>query len=274
MRTPEPLLTLDLHCHVLPGIDDGPRDLAEAVAVARALVSVGIRHAVATSHITPGRYPNRRDDLLERVADFQDYLVMARVPLRLLPGAEVRLEDESLQPDVRLTIGDGGQYLLVELPNKALTPQAIESQLRDLLAQGLTPILAHPERYPMLQREPALLARWVELGCLAQGTLSVLAGRAAEPAIQALETFLAKGLIHVFGTDAHHVDARLKGLDGAVRRLEALVGPEASQLIRHGNPTALLLGAPIRRPFPDRALASGLEPYAEEEAYGLGATAR
>jgi protein-tyrosine phosphatase len=244
------LLYLDIHCHILPGIDDGAKTLADSETLARRLVEIGITRVVASSHIMADLYPNRRDILLPLVASTQAHFDAQGIGLQLFAGAEVRLDIESCTPQTWLTIGDAGKYLLVELPPGLPLVASLEALLFSVQAHGITPIIAHPERQACLQKDPDILERWVERGILAQGTLCPLAGAAGEKAIKALETFLQRGLIAVMGSDAHQVDRRIRDLDQAVIRLEELVGPENAQLIRFANPQALLSGAPIQRPQP------------------------
>lgn len=246
----EPLLALDLHCHLLPGIDDGAKTLEDTEAIAERLVEEGITHVVASSHIMADLYPNTREKLLPLVASTQAHLDAVGIPLTLVPGAEVRLDVESCRPESWLTIGDAGKYLLVEFPNGMPLLESLEAQLFGLQAQGITPIIAHPERMVFLQKDPSLLEKWVERGVLAQGTMCVLAGASGERAIASLEGYLCKGLVHFMGTDAHGVDRRTRDMDKAKARLEELVGAENARLIRLENPRALLTGDPVRRPTP------------------------
>lgn len=250
------LLSLDLHCHILPGIDDGAKDFEETCAIARALVAYGITHVAATSHIQADLYPNTRAILLPLLADTQAKLTAEGIPLTLVAGAEVRLDPDSCLPDTWLTIGDQGSYMLVELPPGVPLVEQMENQLFKMQTAGITPIIAHPERQAVFQKHPDVLARWVEQkGFLTQGTLCTLAGAAGERTIDALETFLRRGLVHFMGTDSHHLDRRMRDLDQAVARLEVVVGAENARLIRHDNPRALLTGSPIVRPTPVAAPA-------------------
>lgn len=246
----EPLLALDLHCHLLPGIDDGAKTLEDTEAIARALLSAGISRVVASSHIMADLYPNTRHNLLPLLESTQAHLERVGLGLTLVAGAEVRLDRDSCRAESWLTIGDAGRYMLVELPTGMPLIAHVEAMLFELQTAGITPIIAHPERMAYLQKDPTLLGRWVERGILAQGTLCVLAGAAGERAIHTLETYLAAGWIHFMGTDAHAVDRRMRDLNVAAERLTALVGAENSRLIRLENPAALLSGAPIRQPAP------------------------
>lgn len=247
----EPLVALDLHCHLLPGIDDGAKDLDETFALANALVAYGITHVAATSHIQADLYPNTRATLLPLLASTQAALEAQGIPLTLVAGAEVRLDLESCNAHDWVTIGDRGAYMLVELPPGIPLVESLEAQLFAIQAAGITPIIAHPERQAVFQKDPTVLERWVvEKGMLTQGTLCTLAGAAGERTVAALETFLVRGLVHFMGTDAHHLDRRIRDLDKAVARLETLVGADNARTIRLENPSALLTGAPIKRPTP------------------------
>ncbi len=244
-----PLLSVDLHCHLLPGIDDGARDLAETVELACALTNYGIHQVLVTPHIHAELYPNTRDNIVPLCASVQAELNQRGVELTLIPGAEVRLDPESCRPETWLTLGDRHTHMLVELPPGLPLVANLEAQLFALQAAGITPIIAHPERQGVLQKDPDLLARWViERGMLAQGTLSTLAGAAAERTVQTLENFLLRGLIHVMGTDVHHLDRRIKNLDRATARLRDLVGPDNARLIQFENPRALVSGGVVHRP--------------------------
>jgi protein-tyrosine phosphatase len=253
------LISLDLHCHILPGIDDGAKSLEDSETLARKLVEIGVSQVVCTSHIQADLYPNTRAKLLPLVASTQAHLDAAGIPLKLVAGSEVRMDQESCVPESWLTIGDLGRHVLVEMPPGMPLIASMEAMLFDLQARGITPIIAHPERQAPLQKDPEILARWVDRGILAQGTLCALAGAAGERTVQALESFLQRGLIAFMGTDAHNVDRRVRDLDVAVERLEQVVGAENAQLIRFRNPLALLSGEPIVRP----------EPYTPPPAPGL-----
>jgi protein-tyrosine phosphatase len=247
----EALVSLDTHCHLLPGIDDGARDVDESAAIAEALLGYGITRVVVTPHIHRDLYPNTRASILPVVAATQAELTRRGIPLQLVAGAEVRLDPESCTPDQWLTIGDGGTHMLVELPPGLPLVTTLEAQLFAIQAAGITPIIAHPERQGVFHKNPDLLARWVlERGMLAQGTLCALAGAAAEGTVRALEGFLQQGLIHVLGTDVHHLDRRVRDLTRAAARLETLVGPENARMIRLENPLALLEGRALQRPQP------------------------
>lgn len=251
----EPLVSVDLHGHLLPGIDDGAKLPEDTLRLAEALLERGIPKAAATSHIYADLYPNERPGILQALEGARGLLKEAGLPLELLAGSEVRLDAESCRASTWLTYGDANKYLLVELPPGVPLQGAIESLLFSIQAAGVTPIIAHPERQAILQKKPELLGEWVAKGMLAQGTLSVLAGNAAPQTREVLEGFLRKGWIHVVATDAHAVDRRLRDMDKAVVALERVVGEAAARAIRFDNATAVALGRAVA-PVPVAAKAS------------------
>ena len=163
---------IDLHTHPIAAIDDGVQSQDEAVELCRIAVADGITTLAATPHIREGMFPNRRSGILEGVQALRRRLEEEKVPLRLVPGAEVYLEPEigaRARAGEYLTLNDGGRYLLLELPTRHL-PAGIEDAVYRLRLEGLTPLLAHPERIIPFQEDPGRYARLLELGALGQVT--------------------------------------------------------------------------------------------------------
>ena len=150
---------IDLHTHILPGLDDGARTLEDAVAMARVFVAEGVTVVAATPHVRDD-FPTSANVMLHSVAALRRVLDEAEIPLTLLPGAEVavdwvaRLDDDELR---RLSLAGSGRYVLVETPYRGWPVELLERLLR-LRAAGFTPVLAHPERNPVVQATPSLLA--------------------------------------------------------------------------------------------------------------------
>ncbi|RDV84794.1 tyrosine-protein phosphatase [Ammonifex thiophilus] len=151
---------IDIHTHILPGLDDGAEDLEEALSMARLALADGVTALVATPHVIRGSFFPSRQEILETVSLLNERLAEQGLPLRVLPGAEYRLEPdlpERLAKGELVPLNDAGRYLLVELPSTFVPPYA-ERVLYELQLQGVTPILAHPERNAELCRRPELLA--------------------------------------------------------------------------------------------------------------------
>lgn len=206
---------VDLHCHLLPGLDDGPRTEAESVELARALVADGVGVVAATPHRTV-RFATPLHELLARVEALRALLTAHRVPLEVLTGSEVAVDALLDMPETELEalrLGGTGP-LLVELPQRDVggDPSWI---VRDLLARGVPVLLAHPERIPLLQQDPSVLADLVQRGAHAQVTSGSLIGRYGRTAQHAAVTMLDAGLIDVLASDAHHPELRPPEMEAA-----------------------------------------------------------
>jgi protein-tyrosine phosphatase len=203
---------IDLHCHVLPGIDDGPETIEGSLELARAAVAAGIETLVATPHVN-SRTPNDSAAIARLVEELNARLADERVGLKILPGAEIAVSQiVEIEPEelLRLRLG-GGPWLLVEPP---FTPIAVglEGMLLDVLRKGHRVVLAHPERCPALQRDRRLVPKLVDLGILMSITAGSLTGRfGGDVRRYALELARA-GLIHNVTSDAHDGVKRPPGL--------------------------------------------------------------
>lgn len=238
---------IDLHFHCLPGLDDGPADWDEAVALCRTAAREGTTRIVATPHVLRGDWVNEdvaaRDELVVRLN-----ALLGGAPA-VLPGCEyffsaegVALLDEGgLGP---LTGLNRSRYLLVELPPEA-SHSSTESVFHEFRVAGLTPVIAHPERHAAFRREPERLERLVSRGALCQLTAGSLLGEFGERAARASEEFFARGLVHFVASDAHNLDRRPPRLAAAREHVRRRWGTEAESGIFDKNPEALVASEPI-----------------------------
>jgi protein-tyrosine phosphatase len=242
---------IDLHCHILPDIDDGPGSPRDAVAMAAAAVAAGTGTVVCTPHVHP-RYPTPPAAIHEGVRDLQARLDAQEVPLRLMPGAEVALDRLPHLGDADLglaRLGDG-DWLLLEMPFRGW-PLRLAETLRDLEIRGYGVILAHPERAEAVQRAPDRMRDIVGRGALLQVTAGSFTGEHGQPARRAAETLLRSGWVHFLASDAHSAGPwRPPGLGGG---LEAAAGvlrveAEALQWMVDEGPRAVIEGRPVRPP--------------------------
>lgn len=249
---------IDLHSHILPGIDDGPATLEGSLAFARVATAAGTTTIAATPHVN-SRFQLGPDDLAalpERVRDLNAQLAEHEIPLKVVKGAEVsfsRVPELNREQLGVLSLGEG-PCLLVESPYSGVLPM-VEELLFSLQAKGVRPVLAHPERCPAFQADPRRVARLVEAGtvCLVNsGSISGSFGRA--PRALAL-TLFREGLVHAVSSDSHDHEGRppglLEGLASAERELPGL-SAEAERLTRDA-PAAILAGG--RVPAPPRLAA-------------------
>jgi protein-tyrosine phosphatase len=249
-----PVLMIDLHTHVLPGVDDGPPDVDSSLALARAAIEDGVSTMVATPHVS-SRYPNTLARIEEGVGELNLALARAELPLAIVPGAEVALSelDRLSDDDLRgLSLGGAG-HLLVESPYVKDVP-SLEAVLFDLEMRGVRPILAHPERSPVFQSNPTRLARLVQRGVLSSITAGSLGGRFGGRVRSLSIQLLAQGLVHSVASDAHDLDRRPPGLMAGFRAAErSLPGIiDQAHWFTYAVPRALLEAQelPARPPLP------------------------
>ncbi|HJT55524.1 MAG TPA: CpsB/CapC family capsule biosynthesis tyrosine phosphatase [Ktedonobacteraceae bacterium] len=204
---------IDTHLHILPGVDDGPESLEEALALARVLVQEGISSAIATPHYND-EFPRRSAaEISARVHEMQDALNRNGIPLHLFPGHEALIKPGLLEDILagRLATLNGSRYLLLELWNNAWLPET-ERVIFELRAAGIVSMIAHPERYRAIQQDPTRLAALQRQGVLAQLTASSLIGMQGRTTRRCAEALLKKGLIHCIASDAHGLRKRVPGV--------------------------------------------------------------
>jgi protein-tyrosine phosphatase len=232
---------IDLHCHVLPGIDDGPATIEASVALARAASLAGTRTLVATPHVN-WRYHNTAETIGRAVAELNRRLQADSVPVEVLAGAEIAMTlIADIDPDelARLTLAGGG-WLLVEPP---FTPAAsgLDTILIELQRQGHRILLAHPERCPAFQRAPDVLGQLIRGGILASITAGSLAGTFGETARRFGTSLLREGLAHNVASDAHDVVGRGPGISSEIA--QAGLAP-LSDWLTETVPAAIVAGEP------------------------------
>ena len=214
---------VDIHCHMLPGIDDGAADWQTSLEMARMAVADGTQTVVVTPHQLGNYSQNRGDQIRQLAQQFQQLLLQHNVPLQVLPGADVRIEDgmlEQLTAGEVLSLGDHLRHVLLELPHELYFP--IEFVLYALHRQQMVGILSHPERNKGIQREPDKLGPLVEAGCLMQVTAGSLMGTFGNVAQELGEWMLKEGLVHFIATDAHGIKSRRPLMKRAFDRVEQL----------------------------------------------------
>src|SRR5690606_32502920 len=243
------MAVIDLHAHVLPGIDDGPATWDEALALVRMAAAEGITDMVATPHMMPdGAFANHRRYVLPLVEELRDRLRRQRIDVTIHPGGEVYMSPDlvaRLERGELLTYGDAGRYMLVELPASEL-PDYAERIVSDLVHLGITPIIAHPERNTAIASKPQLARRLVEAGALLQVNASSL--RSRHEAREAAKYLLTHGYVHFVATDCHGVYARRPSLGKYVDMLAEWLGPEQAQKLVKDHPAAVLAGARLEPP--------------------------
>ena len=238
---------IDVHFHCLPGIDDGPRDWDEAVALCRAAAAEGSRTLVATPHVL-------REAWLNEDPAVRDQLVLKLNTLlggspAVLAGCEFAFSSDAIEllergPTGPLTTLNRGSYLLLEFLPGPL-PASSESVLHELAFLEVTPVVAHPERNRRFARDPGLLAQIVARGAVVQITAGSLLGDFGDGPFEACQEFFRRGLVHLIASDAHSVDRRPPRLAAARRYVGEHWGEEAERGLFVENPRALIASKPL-----------------------------
>ncbi|MHB1037131.1 MAG: tyrosine-protein phosphatase [Pirellulales bacterium] len=244
MAEREPLV--DIHCHLLPGLDDGAESWEESLAMARMAVADGISTVVATPHQLGNFGQNDGDMIRGHVRRFQEMLDEREIALRVLPGADVRIESDMI-PKLRsgevLTLADRRRHVLLELPHEVYLP--LDRLLSDLERIGLVGILSHPERNAGILSDPSVLSRLVEAGCLLQVTAGSLLGSFGPPVQALAESIIKHGAAHLVATDAHGTKSRVPRLARAFDRVALLAGAETASAVFCRNPARVAAGEAV-----------------------------
>ena len=267
---------IDIHTHLLPGLDDGAKTLEESIQMCWISYKDGVRTIVATPHTLNGLYVNDRETTLNKVNELNEALMKCgiqnaeygikepnsalhtpqsemffnsafRTPhsaLKILPGADVRLCERTLldldQGKV-MTIGDGGKYLFLEFPFQGIPYQA-EEIIFQIMTRGIIPIITHPERNIEVGQRPRRYYEMIRMGCFGQVTAMSLTGEFGSRVRQIAERLLKNRLIHFIASDAHSTDGRPPILSEGVRAAEKIVGKEEAQKMVAEYPQAILEG--------------------------------
>ncbi len=231
---------IDLHCHLLPGVDDGPDTMDEALALCSHAVAAGITHSVVTPHVHPGRYANDARSIALSAAALQERLRQENIPLHLSFSGEVRISPEILP---MVTAGlipfhgewDGRKVMLLEFPHSHILPGS-DKLIRWLLQRNIVPLIAHPERNKDVMRDISRLHEFVQAGCLFQVTAGSLVGRFGEVAEQRACEIVEAGWATVLASDAHNLRSRPPELADGVAVAASIIGEVAASMLVRENP--------------------------------------
>lgn len=234
---------VDIHCHIIPEVDDGAPSWDVALEMCRLAAQDGIEHIVATPH-ADNQYSYHREELAARLQRLRE---LAGDSPHFTLGCDFHLSYDNLEDAFahphRYTIGDTG-YLLVEFSDYSI-PKQITAALLRLLEMGITPVITHPERNPHLQKDFKRLAQWIEAGCLIQITANSLTGFWGEQARRSARSLLDRQAVHVLATDAHDSRRRLPLLSTARNAVTLWYGEARSRALVDDNPRAIVSGQKI-----------------------------
>ena len=235
---------IDIHCHLLPGIDDGAKTLADALDMARTAVGNGIDYAVMTPHLHPGRYENTRSSTEQPMREFRAALKKEQIALEIGVAAEIRLSPEILpliEQDELPFLGemDGYRIMLLEFPHSHI-PLGAGNLVKRLLDRKIRPIIAHPERNRDVVRDQAKIEPFIEMGCLLQLTASAVAGHFGDGPHLCARQLLERGVVFALATDAHNLKGRRPELREGMLAAAQIVGEEAALALVYENPRAIV----------------------------------
>lgn len=227
----------DLHCHILPGLDDGSGSFEESLAMAAMAAGHGIRRIAATPHCITGS----ARDVTDGIAMLQELLNEEQIPVRLYPGMEIfgTYDTARLLRDKKLLTLGGSRYPLIEFDFHTDGEDETDI-LQSVIDAGFTPLVAHPERYDYVCREPALINRWKQMGCLFQINRGSLLGRYGYNAQQMAMALVRRGFATVVATDAHSPVVRTPRARDVYALLFQSVSPVAAELLMRRNPEWIL----------------------------------
>lgn len=197
---------IDIHSHILPGIDDGAKTINDSIEMAKTAVNEGITTIIATPHHKNNQFNNLKSSILIKVNDLNTVLKQENIPLTVLPGQEVRIYGEVIEDYYKeeiLTLNHT-KYLFIEFPSSSV-PRYSERLLYELQTEGIIPIIVHPERNKELQDKPDLLYKFVKNGALTQVTASSLVGYFGKNVKKFSEQLIEYNLTHFIASDAHNI---------------------------------------------------------------------
>ncbi len=222
---------LDIHCHILPNIDDGSPDMETSLEMARIAAADGVGTIIATPHIAKSDYP--REILLSAILELETKLAEQNIPVTILFGAELEAHI-ALDAAEQFCLADSS-FLLLEFPHSYL-PNDADDLIYALIGRGFTPIIAHPERNAQIAQEPWLLGPLLELGAKAQVTASSITGELGMAAKSCVTYLLQNRMVHYIASDSHSPGFRKPVLSKAVKQASKIIGKkEAEKLVRDDN---------------------------------------
>ena len=234
---------VDIHHHLLFGLDDGPKDFETSLAMAKMAAADGITHIVATPHAN-SRHPFDPAIIAERLSELRSALASEGVAITLGSGCDFHLSYENLQHAYRephyFAINNLG-YLLVELPDHSI-PRQLDDAFYELRVAGVEPILTHPERNPVLQKDSSRMEEWLRQGMLVQVTTSSVLGQMGSVAERMAHRMLANRWVHFLATDAHNLKHRPPQMRAACDLVAKKYGEAYAKRICVENPLAVFEG--------------------------------
>jgi protein-tyrosine phosphatase len=244
---------IDIHSHILPGLDDGASNLQDSINMAKNAAGIGVSHIIATPHHKNGLYLNEKEDIINRVQMLNIILEKENIPVSILPGQEIRIYKDFLcDIEEFLTLNDTGKYLFLELPSNHFPSYALDL-IYEIQLNEITPIIVHPERNSELHANPKLLFKLIDEGAVTQITTGSVLGVFGKRIKSFTESIIKHNLTHFVASDAHNLNKRNFNLDRAYIEIEKKFGSIYVNAFK-ANAISLINGQPIldSQPLPYR----------------------
>ncbi|PLT35763.1 tyrosine-protein phosphatase [Bacillus sp. V5-8f] len=243
---------IDIHSHILPGVDDGAKDLKASIEMAKVAVNEGIRTIIATPHHKNGDFENSPASIFRKVEELNEILSTESIPLTVLPGQEIRIYGEFIEDyeTGQLLTLNQTQYVFIECPSNHV-PRYTDKLLFDIQMRGLVPIIVHPERNSEIIENPDLLYQFVKNGTLSQLTASSIAGHFGKKIKKFSLQLIEANLTHFVSSDAHNVTSRSFKMIEAFEEIEKKYGNDMNYLFK-GNAELLIQGKTVYKEIPER----------------------
>ncbi|KKI93269.1 tyrosine protein phosphatase [Bacillus sp. SA1-12] len=243
---------IDIHSHILPGVDDGAQTVEDAISMAKLAVEEGITKIIATPHHQNGKYINSKEHILEEVIDLNRILQNEKIPLEVLPGQETRIYGElldDLEKGDILTL-NASNYLFIELPSGHV-PRYTEKLLFDVQLKGLTPVIVHPERNSEVIENPEILFNLVKKGSLTQVTAGSISGHFGKKIQKFSMQLIETNQTHFISSDAHNISTRKFRIRESISVVEKEFGRQAVYYF-HENAELLIQGKTVYKQEPSQ----------------------
>lgn len=251
---------IDIHSHLLPGIDDGAQTIEESIVLAKQAVLEGVKHVILTPHHYNHQFINHKYDVIQASEDLQAIYDKEGIALTVYPAQEIRIKetllDDILYQDDYLSLDEGGKYYLIEMPTKTIPDYAL-NMVKEMVQNGITPVIAHPERNHVFAKDFKVLRRFIEAGCLGQLTSHSYIGAYGDTLRQISQDMIRQNLVHVIASDAHHITKRPIKMKDAYVQLEKDFDSETVMYFKQ-NAKDIINGDEIQARVPKRKKWLGL----------------
>lgn len=232
---------IDMHSHILPGIDDGSQSIEESIKMIKEAKEAGFTEIISTSHYIEESYNSSKYEREELIKNINEKLEAENINIKIYNGAEAYIStnlNDLIEKEKLPTINES-KYLLMELPMHSEILY-LDNIIYDLKTNGITPIIAHPERYSYVQRNPKVLENLIDKGVLFQANYGSIIGKYGKDAEKTLKRLLKSNMIHFLGTDTHRSGTVYIQMNKILKKLEKLIGKEKLELLSTINPQKVL----------------------------------